>query len=362
MNVVFRVDASLQIGSGHLMRCLTFAERLHKSEDANITFITRDLEGNLIDLIKLQGYSVFVLPRSADERKDLCGYEAWLTVDKETDAAETETVLREMPWIDFLIIDSYAIDAVWERKIRPHVRKIVVIDDLANRVHDCDILLDQNFYLDKDTRYNGLVPESCRCFLGPQYLLLRQEFYDIRKRLRKRTGKIERILVFYGGVDLTNETEKAISAILKSGIVAHVDVIVGQGNPHKKKIRVLCNQHENMIYHCQVSNIGDYMNASDISLGGGGTATWERCFLGLPTIVTSVADNQTASFIACGKAGYIWYLGVASEVQEETIKQALWRANQPGALEWFQHQCQLNISGEAGACLLDYLERGFLNQ
>ena len=172
MNVVFRVDASLQIGSGHLMRCLTFAERLHKSEDANITFITRDLEGNLIDLIKLQGYSVFVLPRSADERKDLCGYEAWLTVDKETDAAETETVLREMPWIDFLIIDSYAIDAVWERKIRPHVRKIVVIDDLANRVHDCDILLDQNFYLDKDTRYNGLVPESCRCFLGPQYVLL----------------------------------------------------------------------------------------------------------------------------------------------------------------------------------------------
>ena len=78
--------------------------------------------------------------------------------------------------------------------------------------------------------------------------------------------------------------------------------------------------------------------------------------------MTSVADNQTASFIACGKAGYIWYLGVASEVQEETIKQALWRANQPGALEWFQHQCQLNISGEAGACLLDYLERGFLNQ
>ena len=112
MNVVFRVDASLQIGSGHLMRCLTFAERLHKSEDANITFITRDLEGNLLDLIKLQGYSVFVLPRSADQRKDLCGYEAWLTVDKETDAADTDTVLREMPQIDFFIIDSDAIDVV----------------------------------------------------------------------------------------------------------------------------------------------------------------------------------------------------------------------------------------------------------
>ena len=248
MNVAFRVDSSIQIGSGHLMRCLTLAERLHKRENASILFVVRDLEGALIDLIRLQGYSVLVLPHAADQRKDLSGYEAWLTVDQETDALETAMILRGEAWIDFLIIDSYAIDERWERKIRPYVGQIAVIDDLANRVHDCDILLDQNFYSDKDVRYQGLVPESCRCFLGPQYVLLRQEFYDVGLRLRKRTG-IETILVFYGGVDLTNETEKAIFAIQKSGITAHVDVIVGQGNPHKEKIRKLCNQYENMMYH-----------------------------------------------------------------------------------------------------------------
>ncbi|WP_276675853.1 UDP-2,4-diacetamido-2,4,6-trideoxy-beta-L-altropyranose hydrolase [Selenomonas artemidis] len=359
MNVAFRVDSSIQIGSGHLMRCLTLAERLHKRENASILFVVRDLEGALIDLIRLQGYSVLVLPHAADQRKDLSGYEAWLTVDQETDALETAMILRGEAWIDFLIIDSYAIDERWERKIRPYVGQIAVIDDLANRVHDCDILLDQNFYSDKDVRYQGLVPESCRCFLGPQYVLLRQEFYDVGLRLRKRTG-IETILVFYGGVDLTNETEKAIFAIQKSGITAHVDVIVGQGNPHKEKIRKLCNQYENMMYHCQVSNIGDYMNAADISLGGGGTATWERCFLGLPTLVTSIADNQTASCIACGEAGYIWYLGIAREVQEETIIQALQRVGDPDVLTAFQHRCRLNISGEAGTRPTNALERCFL--
>ena len=166
--------------------------------------------------------------------------------------------------------------------------------------------------------------------------------------------------MFYGGVDLTNETEKAIFAIQKSGITAHVDVIVGQGNPHKEKIRKLCNQYENMMYHCQVSNIGDYMNAADISLGGGGTATWERCFLGLPTLVTSIADNQTASCIACGEAGYIWYLGIAREVQEETIIQALQRVGDPDVLTAFQHRCRLNISGEAGTRPTNALERCFL--
>ena len=346
MNVAFRVDSSIQIGSGHLMRCLTLAERLHKRENAHVIFVVRDLEGALIDLIRLQGYSVLVLSRAADQKKDLAGYEAWLTVDKETDVLETAMILRREAWIDFLIIDSYAIDEVWERGIRPYVGQIVVIDDLANRVHDCDILLDQNFYVDKDVRYKKLVPEFCRCFLGPQYVLLRQEFYDIRKRLRKRTGDIETILVFYGGVDLTNETEKAIAALLKSKITAHVDVIVGQGNPHKERIREICDHHENMMYHCQVRNIGDYMNAADLSLGGGGTATWERCFLGLPTLVTSIADNQTASCIACERAGYIWYLGTADEVQEETIIGALRRLKRPYSLELFQRRCRLNVSNE----------------
>ncbi|WP_314628069.1 UDP-2,4-diacetamido-2,4,6-trideoxy-beta-L-altropyranose hydrolase [uncultured Selenomonas sp.] len=342
MNVVFRVDASLQIGSGHLMRCLTLAERLHERENANVVFVSRDLEGNLIEFVKCKGYRVLMLPRILEARKDLFGYEAWLTVDKKTDAEECIEILQGELHPDFLIVDSYAIDEVWERMVRPYVGEIVVIDDLANRVHDCDVLLDQNFYRDKETRYEKLVPRSCRCFLGPRYVLLRKEFYNTKKKLRRRSGKIDNILVFYGGVDLTNETEKAIFAILKSGIKAHVNVILGQSNPYRDRIKGLCDKYKNIEIHCQIDNISTYMNDADLSLGGGGTAIWERYFLELPTLVTSIADNQVKSCESCGLAGYIWYLGKAEDVSEEMLVRALSKIASTNMILEFQKQCKVS--------------------
>jgi pseudaminic acid biosynthesis-associated protein pseG len=364
MNIVFRVDASLQIGSGHLMRCLTLAERLRERENANIVFVLRDLEGNLIEFVKRKGYQVLVLPRTVEKQKYLSGYEAWLTVDQKTDARECIAILQEEPHPDFLIVDSYAIDEVWERTVRPYVGKIVVIDDLANRVHDCDILLDQNFYLDKESRYENLVPRSCRCFLGPRYVLLRKEFYNTKKKIRRRSGEIDNILVFYGGVDLTNETEKAIFAILKSGIHAHVNVILGQANPYRDRIKELCDKYKNIEIHCQIDNISTYMNQADLSLGGGGTAIWERYFLELPTLVTSIADNQVKSCESCGLAGYIWYLGRAEEVSEEILVRALSKIASTDMILEFQRQCRLSsLYGDLtnrNDMLSDPMERCFL--
>lgn len=364
MNIVFRVDASLQIGSGHLMRCLTLAERLHERVNANIVFISRDIEGNLIEFVRQKGYQVLVLPRTEESRKRLSGYEAWLTVDQKTDAIACVKMLQGEHRPDFLIVDSYAIDEVWERIVRPHVGKIVVIDDLANRVHDCDILLDQNFYLNKEVRYENLVPKSCRCFLGPRYVLLRKEFYNTKKKIRKRSGKIDNILVFYGGVDLTNETEKAIFAILKSGIQTHVNVILGQSNPHRERLKEICDKHNNIELHCQIDNISAYMNLADLSLGGGGTAIWERYFLELPTLVTSIADNQVNSCESCGSVGYIWYLGKAEEVSEEMLVCALLRIASTDMILEFQKECRLSSiyddSTNEGETLLDPIEMCFL--
>lgn len=242
MKVVFRVDSSLQIGSGHLMRCLTLAERLKKENDADVYFVMRALSGNLIDLVKQKKFSVLELPQ-AGSCTALSGYAKWLTVTQEQDAAETIASMKAIGTLDVLVIDSYAIDIKWESILRPHVKKIMVIDDLANRKHDCDILLDQNEYLNKDKRYEGLLPQNCKLLLGARYAILREEFYKAREKMRLRDGKIKNILVFFGGSDPSNETLKALKAIvLLQRQDIRVNVIVGQSNPNKEAIENFCKK------------------------------------------------------------------------------------------------------------------------
>lgn len=324
MKVVIRVDASSQIGSGHIMRCLSLADQLQKEHGAQVYFIMRQLAGNLFSLVKDKGFSVLALPAEQTEQK-LTGYEKWLTVPVEQDEKETIAKLRTIGTVDLLVIDSYAIDVTWENAVRPYVKKIMVIDDLANRKHDCDLLLDQNLYEDMHTRYNHLVPSHCQLYLGPKYALLRDEFFEARKTIRQRNGTIQSILVFYGGVDATNETGKALYALekIRNADSVTVNVIVGTNNPCKGEIEQCCMMHSTWHYYCQVSNMAMFMNEADLMLGAGGTTTWERCFLQLPAFVTAVAENQIDGCKYLEKCGIIKYLGVFNEVTEEHIIRAI---------------------------------------
>lgn len=329
--MVFRADASSLIGSGHVMRCLTLAQRLHKEENAKVVFIMRRLSGNLIDLVRKQGFDVLVLP-PADQDYELEDYGLWLTVPIEVDAQQTIEVLQHylqehgFDVADRLIVDSYALDEQWEQMLRPYSREIMVIDDLANRRHDCDILLDQNFYLNKDVRYVGLVPEHCKMLLGPDHALLREEFYDVKKHLRKRDGTIKNILVFYGGSDLTNETEKAIKALVHlhdEGYNFTADIITGVSNSRREKIKHLCSKYHFFHYYCQVSNMAELMNKADLMLGAGGSTTWERLYMELPALVTAVAENQIQGCRDCSQIGIIEYLGINDDVNVNMIAEAL---------------------------------------
>lgn len=186
MRVLIRTDASVEIGSGHLMRCLTLADQL-RSEDSAVAFACRDLPGGLFDLLQTHGYRYARLPSAtpgSNAQQD----------DAEATLEAAEKLFPD--GLDWLVVDHYGLDATWERMLRPHVRKLMVIDDLANRPHDCDLLLDQNYYRDLDRRYHGLVPEQCITLLGPTYVLLRPEFADARQQLRLRDGSVRRILVF----------------------------------------------------------------------------------------------------------------------------------------------------------------------
>lgn len=320
--IVIRADSSTQIGSGHLMRCLTLAKQLRKNENAEVFFISRNLEGNLNDLVTSEGFKLFTLPRHNFDAT-LTGYAEWLTVPQNVDAEETAEILKSLGVIDRLIVDSYAIGAQWETALRPFVKEIFVIDDLANRKHNCDILLDQNFYTDMESRYVGLVPAHCKLKLGPKNALLREEFYEVKKNLRKRDGSIKNILVFYGSSDLTNETMKALQALSKLNLPnVTVNVVVGANNANKNLVEEYCRKH-NFNFFCQVKNMAELMNDADLALGAGGTTTWERLFLELPSVVTAIAENQIEVCECCAESNLIYYLGCYDEVTADKMVSAL---------------------------------------
>lgn len=321
MNIVFRVDSSFDLGTGHIMRCLTLAEQLRK-KNASVSFVSRALPGNIINIIKEKGYQVFELSIESDfNNTSFFDYyeKNWLE-----DAKETLNIIKKnISTIDLLILDHYGIDCKWESVLYPEVNNLMVIDDLANREHKCDILLDQNFYLGLENRYTSLVPEKCRLLLGPQYVLLREEFVALADSMKDRNGQINRILVFFGGTDPTNETEKTLRALSNFGAKFQLDVIVGATNPNKKNIQAFCEKHNNFHYFTQVSNISEFMNQADLAIGAGGTTTWERCFFGLPSITIIVADNQKEATESVSSVGATINLGVSSQVLESDVVEVI---------------------------------------
>jgi UDP-2,4-diacetamido-2,4,6-trideoxy-beta-L-altropyranose hydrolase len=323
--IVFRTDVSPQIGSGHVMRCLALADEL-RQQGAEVLFIIRQHPSNLIGLVENKGFAVARLPLAefnyVASPEDALHAE-WLSVSWLQDATDTVAALGEKR-PDWLIVDHYAIDRRWEEKLRPAVGKIMVIDDLENRQHDCDLLLDQNLHDNMGNKYEGLVPAACEKLLGPRYALLRQEFRKARQTLAKRSGIVRRILIFFGGSDPTNETAKALEAFCmlnRPDIFA--DVVVGKANPRRHELKLLCDKLTRVAYHCQVDNMADLMVSADLALGAGGTATWERCALGLPTVVISVSDNQLDLASTAARQGIVLFLGTSSNVSSDLIKSAL---------------------------------------
>lgn len=314
MKVLIRTDASVEIGSGHLMRCLTLADQL-RGEEAEVAFVCRDLPGGMFDLLDAREYRSAKLPL-AEAGKGAQQFDA-----EET----TKAVWQLFPeGVDWVVVDHYELDAVWEHMLRPHARKLMVIDDLANRRHDCDLLLDQNYYRDQDLRYQGLVPEQCVTLLGPAYVLLRPEFADARQRLRARDGAVRRILVFLGGSDPTNQTQKVVEALkLLERPDIKVDVVVGSANPNRNTIQALCEELPNVTFHCQVSNIAELILNADIGIGAGGATMWERCCLGLPTITVVFAANQERTTEDVAEIEAIEYLGWAGHLGPEDYARAV---------------------------------------
>lgn len=306
----FRVDASLDMGTGHVMRCLTLADELGRHGVRSI-FVSSAHEGSLTEFVRAKGYDVRVLPLGDLETiyPTEPVHAHWLGKPWKQDAQQTLEVLQDEKF-DWLVVDHYALDSRWELAVKPAYTRLLVIDDLADRAHACDAVLDQNLG-STEQRYVGKVPTACRLFVGARYAVLRPEFVALREvsLARRQQGELRRLLVAMGGVDKYNATGQVLQAIQATKSLPanlQIDVVMGQHAPWLEVIRNLAmGLPYKTVVHVNTAEMAKLMAASDLAIGAAGSTSWERCALGLPTIMAVLAENQRKAAQHLGESGAV---------------------------------------------------------
>ncbi|WP_416426106.1 UDP-2,4-diacetamido-2,4,6-trideoxy-beta-L-altropyranose hydrolase [Pseudomonas sp. App30] len=307
MKVLIRADASRVIGSGHVARCLTLARHLHK-QGAQVTFASLTLPGHRLVDLAAQGWGTYAMkpgPGSDD-------IEVLLPWQADIDA------LKHVGRFDWVIVDHYGLDARWETAARAFAPRVMAIDDLANRKHSADLLLDQNLTASAEA-YQGLLAPGCTTYFGPRHALLGPAFEALRVSIRPR---VQRVLVNFGGFDASGNTLKAMAAL--DGLAdLEVDFVTGHGTPDWEHLQAYVATRPNWVLHGFVEDFAALMATADLFIGAGGGTSWERAAMGLPTLCMAVAHNQQANAELMAHARAHVYLGDAAEVSSQALRQAV---------------------------------------
>jgi UDP-2,4-diacetamido-2,4,6-trideoxy-beta-L-altropyranose hydrolase len=322
--VAFRVDGVAAIGSGHVFRCLTLADALRR-RGARCVFICRHLAPGLAARIEARGHLLRRLGTAAPVAAAApAGPAAWFGADWQTDAADTAAVIAGLdPVPRWLVVDHYLLDAGWEGALRPAVQGILAIDDLADRAHAGDVLLDQNLQDSPQDRYAGKLAATCRTLLGPRYALLREEFAAVRS-VPPPVAAVRRILVSMGGADLGDATGRALKACLELADPGlEVELVVGADYPHLAALREAARVHLRVDIAVAVDDLAVRLSRAAIAVGAGGISMWERCCVGVPMVNIAIAANQEEGAAALGRAGAALYLGRAAELGADDLRAAL---------------------------------------
>jgi UDP-2,4-diacetamido-2,4,6-trideoxy-beta-L-altropyranose hydrolase len=307
---LFRTDASLQIGTGHVMRCLTLADAL-RAAGVETVFVSRAHPGHMLDTVRARGHGVVTLPDNAGQsygdHPDPPAHANWLGADWGKDAAATRRVLEDSG-ASWLVVDHYALDVSWQEKALPAGVSLLVIDDLADRPHRADVLLDQNFGR-KATDYAGLASTNCALHIGPAYALLRPEFAHLRPRAlsrREALSRPETLLVTLGGIDRDNVTCRVLNALAQTPTAQglRIAVVMGDSAPHLEAVRArAATMPIPTDVVAGVQDMAQRMMMADLCIGAVGSTAWERCAMGLPTLQMVLADNQIGAAQAMAEQG-----------------------------------------------------------
>ena len=292
--IIFRCDSSSWIGDGHIKRCLYLAKELRNRGEI-CEFISVDYEGNAIEEVISNGFKVSKISRDLYKEKNIAEIDKFKRekiINLEADAQETINLLLErIP--EYVIVDHYDLDINWEKRVKEFCKKIFVIDDLANRKHDCDILLDHNLKEDILKKYINLTSNNCIQLLGLDFALLDSIYNKTQKKIINRKGKIKNILISFAGGDLEGMTLMTLKAFTSLNIKnIFIEVIVKKESPNFKEIQEITKHFKNIkIYNYQKTLI-PFIARADYAIGGAGMSCLERCCLGLPSTVISLAKNQ----------------------------------------------------------------------
>ena len=308
------------------MRCLTLADAL-RAEGAECHFICREHPGHLLDFIRSKGFSTHCLSFAEGSacfdlqaRQEVQPAHAhWLGVTQHQDAKACATILETLR-PDWLVVDHYALDAQWETSLQTYFTNLLVIDDLADRRHICDLLLDQNLGRTEQD-YTALVPDDCLLLIGAQYALLRPEFARLRKQSLERRGspQLQHLLITMGGVDQANATGAALQALKSCRLPANcsISVVMGLKAPCMADVtEVAANMPWSTEVLLNVTDMAERMAAADLVIGAAGSTSWERCCLGVPTIMVVLADNQKPGAKALLHSGSVVLIEEARDIPE----------------------------------------------
>lgn len=362
--VVFRTDASLQIGTGHVMRCLTLANALAQ-QGVTCSFICREHEGNLLAYIRECGFQAYGLPLFHTENSNSSlsdipslSHASWLGASWMDDAKQCLELLDGVA-VDWMIVDHYALDARWEQALRSSCQRLMVIDDLADRQHDCDLLLDQN--LGRTTiDYLNLIPGVSKALVGPSYALLRPAFSLMREQslLRRKSAHLRRLLVTMGGIDNENATGQVLSALKECTLPEDSEVVVVMGGnaPWLSNVRAVAAE---LPYKAEVivdsRDMAGLMVECDLAIGAAGGTSWERCCLGVPTLTMVLAENQKSAAQFLVQAGAAKILEQNSLFQLQVNNHLSEFLQRPALLQEMSMQAQLICDGRGAARVRDVL-------
>jgi UDP-2,4-diacetamido-2,4,6-trideoxy-beta-L-altropyranose hydrolase len=363
---LFRTDANHLIGTGHMMRCLALANALERA-GAQCLFLCRGAGlGVLREKIQMAGHQLLLLPEVVDANSASNeGDEPapWLMRGGwEADAEACHKVLQGQEAFEWLVVDHYSLDYRWQHSMRKHAGKIFVIDDLANRVHDCDIVLDQSFLKFPHRRYDGLVPESSIRLLGPRFALLREEFKRERVSGEQQNGPArDRLFVMFGGADPSNLTRRVLEVLQRIGWRGVVDVVVGPLYQGLAELRQLVADAPWIHLHIASGEIATLMRSAMLGIGSPGVSSWERCACSLPSLAIAQADNQELIGNALGVSGAHLYLGRHEKITDEDISNALmtFLRNEP-ARQAMQAAAEKICDGNGIERVISYLHPPFL--
>lgn len=344
--ISFRADASLLLGTGHVRRCLTLADEL-RLHGATCQFICVNSAGHLIREVTDRGHAVYPVTPDAEDGG----------LDELQDANETNAILAASP-STLVVVDHYSLGASWESLIRSGGRRIVAIDDLANRTHSCDILVDQNLGR-SPVDYQGLVPSGCQILTGPRFASLRREFLQWRQySLRRREGgRLVNLFVSVGGVDHSNVTGQCLAALRQCTLPAgcRIVVVLGEEAPWANEVHALADR---LPWATEVllntTRMSELMANSDLAIGAAGGTAWERCCLGLPTIMVVVADNQRPGAAALAKSGAAYDLGDPGDLHR-CLPKALEAMNGDGRLAQMSLAASCLVDGRGAARVCEHL-------